>query len=151
MNRSNSEKRPWLAALLAALVTGLGHLYLWRVRRAVGWLAVVLGVSAFFVDAAALDSLATWDAVDVRELAPLLVVGALSVLDAYLLAHAQNSDGRRSADSGEQGTTAEEQVANCPNCGRDLDPDIEFCHWCTTEIDATATDGSDTAEDGDGT
>lgn len=150
MNRSNSEKRPWLAALLAALVTGLGHLYLWRVRRAVGWLAVVLGVSVLFVDAAALDSLATWDAIDVRELAPLLVVGALSVLDAYLLAYAQNADGRSRADSGEQAATAEEQVANCPNCGRELDPDIEFCHWCTTEIDATATDDTDTAEDGDG-
>lgn len=151
MNRSNSEKRPWLAALLAALVTGLGHLYLWRVRRAVGWLAVILGVTVLFVDAAALDSLASWDAVDVRELAPLLVVGALSVLDAYLLAHAQNAGGRPKADSGEQGDVPGEQIANCPNCGRELDPDIEFCHWCTTEIDATVTDSSDAAVDGNGT
>jgi len=40
MQRSTSQKRPWLAALLGALVTGFGHLYLRRWRRAVGWLAV---------------------------------------------------------------------------------------------------------------
>ncbi|WP_425607389.1 DUF7575 domain-containing protein [Halomontanus rarus] len=23
----------------------------------------------------------------------------------------------------------------CPNCGRELDPEIEFCHWCTTRLE----------------
>ena len=23
----------------------------------------------------------------------------------------------------------------CPSCGRELDTDLEFCHWCTTRIE----------------
>lgn len=37
----SSRKRPWLAAALAFPVTGLGHLYLRRWRRAAGWLLLV--------------------------------------------------------------------------------------------------------------
>ena len=24
---------------------------------------------------------------------------------------------------------------SCPECGRELDEDIEFCHWCTTRLE----------------
>jgi len=58
MQRSTSQKRPWLAALLGALVTGFGHLYLRRWRRAVGWLAVLFAVSYVFVEPAAIEALA---------------------------------------------------------------------------------------------
>lgn len=54
----------------------------------------------------------------------------------------------------------------CPNCGRELDPEIEFCHWCTTRLeyvdpniesepegespaDAGADTGADTDTDAD--
>ena len=26
---------------------------------------------------------------------------------------------------------------SCPHCGRELDEDLEFCHWCTTRLEPT--------------
>lgn len=127
MSQAISRKRPWLAALLAAVVTGLGHVYLRRWRRGVGWLAVLFGVSAFFVDPAAIDALWSGAPVDPMAVAPILIVGALSVADAYLLAHAHNAVARLTVPS-------DGRLTHCPNCGGELDPDIEFCHWCTAPV-----------------
>lgn len=27
---------------------------------------------------------------------------------------------------------------NCPHCGRELDEDLEFCHWCTRRLDRSS-------------
>lgn len=97
MERTTSQKRPWLAALLGALVTGFGHLYLRRWRRAVGWLAVLFAVSYAFVDPAAIEALAAGEPVDPLSIAPTLLVGSLSVIDAYVLARAQNEVARTRA------------------------------------------------------
>jgi len=129
VNRTLSQKRPWLAALLSMLATGLGHLYLRRWRRALGWLAVVLGVSYFFVDPAALDAAASGETFDLLELAPVLVVTSLSVADAYLLAYVHNAVAQATA-------TPDGELSHCPNCGKEVDADLEFCHWCTAELPA---------------
>lgn len=97
MEGTTSQKRPWLAALLGALVTGFGHLYLRRWRRAVGWLAVLFAVSYAFVDPAAIEALAAGEPVDPLSVAPTLLVGGASVVDAYVIARAQN---RARADEG---------------------------------------------------
>lgn len=131
MNRTLSQKRPWLAALLSVLATGLGHLYLRRWRRALGWLTVLFGVSYVLVDPAALDAAATGGEFELLELAPVLVVTSLSVLDAYLLAHAHNAVARTTV-------TPDGELANCPNCGKEVDDDLAFCHWCSTELPDTA-------------
>ncbi|SEV97929.1 zinc ribbon domain-containing protein [Halobacterium jilantaiense] len=127
MNRTLSQKRPWLAALLSVLATGLGHLYLRRWRRALGWLAVVLGVSYFLVDPAALDAAASGEAFDLVELLPVLVVTSLSVADAYLLAYVHNAVAKATV-------TPDGELSHCPNCGKEVDTDLEFCHWCTAEL-----------------
>jgi len=128
MRQSNSRKRPWLAALLGALVTGFGHLYLRRWRRGIAWVGVLFGVSVIFVDPAALEEFVTSSTVDPIAIAPILLVGSLSVFDAYFLALAHNSVARLTSAS-------EDQLAQCPNCGKDLDTSLEFCHWCTTKIE----------------
>lgn len=128
MRRSVSRKRPWLAALLAALATGLGHLYLRRWRRAVGWLAVLLVASVLFGDPATVDALAAGGSVDPLAVAPILLAGSASVVDAYLLAHAHNRVAHPTGASAEG-------LAECPNCGREVEADLEFCHWCTAEFD----------------
>ncbi|WP_226023732.1 zinc ribbon domain-containing protein [Halomicrobium salinisoli] len=136
MNQSISRKRPWLAALLAAVVTGLGHLYLRRWRRALGWLAAAVGATVLLGEPAALDALASGTAVDPLAAAPSLIVGGLSVVDAYLVARAQNGLARRT-------TAADGRLTHCPNCGKELDPDLSFCHWCTAdlgEVDVATTD-----------
>lgn len=139
MHRSTSPKRPWLAALLGALVTGLGHLYLRRWRRALGWVLVLASVAALFVEPAVPTAPSGWSAADLLSLSPLVLLGGCSVADAYLLAHAHNAVYRLSV-------TPDGELTHCPNCRRELDPDLEFCHWCTTEFEAVEVP---TPEDGD--
>ena len=133
MNRTNanSRKRPWLAALLAGLLTGFGHLYLRRWRRALGWLAGSFAATTLFVDPAAAEALVngTVTRENLVETAPMFVVGGLSVIDAYLLARAQNTAAESPSDA-----DAVER-ASCPHCGKELDPDLEFCHWCTRSVE----------------
>ena len=155
MERTISRKRPWLAALLGALATGLGHLYLWRWQRAVGWFVALFAVSYAFVDPAAIEALAAGEAVDPLSVAPTLLVGAVSAADAYVLARAQNAlaaarepraevgdtTGPETGDAtGERAGTAEATTEDCPNCGREVDPEIDFCHWCTAELPGSADD-----------
>lgn len=128
MAQPTAQKRPWLAALLAAFITGFGHLYLRRLRRAIGWLAVSFLVSALFVDPAAVEAIAA-GSVDLETMMavwPMYLVIGLSTLDAYLLAWIQNAI---------PSTPADDDSTACPHCGNDLDPDLEFCHWCTRSIE----------------
>jgi len=127
MSQSISRKRPWLAALLGALATGFGHVYLRRWRRGLGWVLGLLATTVLFVDPAAVEALANWNVVDPWEIAPILLIGGLSVADAYLLAHAHNAVARLTVPQ-------DGQLTHCPNCGKELDADLEFCHWCTTDL-----------------
>ncbi|UHQ98669.1 zinc ribbon domain-containing protein (plasmid) [Natrinema zhouii] len=130
MGQSLPQKRPWLAALLAALVTGFGHLYLRRVGRAIGWLVTSLGVSVLFVDPSAYDAFlaGTWTVGTLLAVAPMFLVVGLSVVDAYRLAQRQNAAARPSDDP-------DDDAVACPHCGNDLDPELEFCHWCTNSVE----------------
>ncbi len=128
MRQSLSPKRPWLAALLGVLATGLGHAYLRRWRRALGWVVVLFATTALFVDPSAVDTAASGGAFEPLAVAPVLVVGGLSVVDAYVLAHAQNAMARLSPSPA--GTRT-----HCPNCGQELDPDLDFCQWCSATLD----------------
>jgi hypothetical protein len=132
MGRTSSRKRPWLAALLAVAVTGLGHLYLRRWKRAVGWILSMFAVSVLFVDQTALAAVTTGRA-DPTAVAPLLIVGGVSVVDAYVLARAQNAVVRVTPNR-------EGARTHCPGCGEELDGDLDFCHWCSTEL-PTEADG----------
>lgn len=155
MERTTSQKRPWLAALLGALATGFGHLYLRRWRRAIGWFAALFAVSYAFVDPAAIEALAAGDPVDPLSVAPTLIVGGASAVDAYVLARAQNAiarardaaDGSVAADARASDETGE-KAENCPNCGREVDPELDFCHWCTADLSGSAE--SDGVDGGDG-
>lgn len=141
MNDSLSQKRPWLAALLAVLATGLGHLYLRRWRRAVGWIVALVGASVLFVDPGMVDALLAGNPVDPLAIAPIAVMGGFSVVDAYLLASAQNALAQRRA------AVEDGQLTHCPSCGKELDEDLEFCHWCSTDIESFRASGDDTDTD----
>jgi hypothetical protein len=149
---TSQSKRPWLAALLATLVTGLGHFYLRRWKRGLGWFAAALVVSALFVPPEAARALLSGSGGDLTTVAPLLAVGVASVADAYVLARMRQREIRDRADVGAAsesgpgngstvtaGRAAAEQVsasaeAACPECGKELDPDLDFCPWCTTRL-----------------
>lgn len=125
------EKRPWLAALLALPMPGLGHVYLREWLRAALWFGLVLSVAWWLVPPSVyaqteltVDSLmAASRQVPTAANVAILFVTSLSMLDAYLMASRGNQE--RAVEAGN----------SCPNCGRELDEDLEFCHWCTTELE----------------
>ncbi|MFB6090772.1 MAG: zinc ribbon domain-containing protein [Halobellus sp.] len=158
-SRSRRGKRPWLAALLGTLATGLGHFYLRRWRRGLGWFLAAVITSLAFVPADAARALLNGGG-DPAALFPMFLVGVASVADAYVLARASQREARAQADEsaaeepsddsrpepstatssripGIGGTADGEPMdgAACPNCGKELDPDLDFCPWCTTRLD----------------
>jgi len=124
-----------LAAVLGATVgiAGVGHLYLRRWRRATAWFAVVVGATAALIatfvlpglgglgdptavaaiEPSSLPSVVVW---------PVFALLLLSTLDAHRLATATPP-----AAAGDHPA--------CPSCGKELDRDIDFCPWCTAELE----------------
>lgn len=146
-----SGKRPWLAALLGTLATGLGHVYLRRWKRGFGWFVVAIGVSTLLVPPETARAVVSGGGVDATALAPLLAVGLASVADAYVLARmrqrggpdrdglssvsgADANGGTSTAAAGNDSTGPVPGSAECPECGKELDPELDFCPWCTTRL-----------------
>ncbi|ELZ49609.1 hypothetical protein C464_04006 [Halorubrum coriense DSM 10284] len=144
MARVSLRKNPLFAALLGTVATGLGHLYLRRWIRALGWLSATLAATVLFVPESTLSAVSSGTVADPFSLLPVVLVSAASVLDAYLVAKAERrSDGARATGAAGPTEAAEPTRATeadgspaCPACGKPVDPDIGFCHWCTTELDA---------------
>ena len=135
MTRAN-EKRPWLAAALAFLSPGLGHLYLREWLRAVLWFGMLMLATSLLVPevatpaATAMSLEAIWTAsiemtraLSLEAQLALLAITLLSVVDAYRIATEINA------------AAAIEEGQQCPHCGRELDADIDFCHWCTVALE----------------
>lgn len=197
------RRRPWLAVLLALVISGLGHAYLRRWGRALGWYVAITVTLVVLVPDAAVDQLFAGTAPPLADLLPALAVVLASVVDAYVLAIRNNREYERQAEESDRGvghdqgvdqergighdqgvdqerdgrsepaatadswsgddssaarTTAENDAfepdtaadpetetkptpVECPNCGRETDPEIDFCHWCTEPLP-----GSDESE-----
>ncbi|WP_281193906.1 DUF6677 family protein [Halorubrum sp. F4] len=84
------RRRPWLAVLLALLISGLGHAYLRRWARAFGWYVAITATLVFLVPDAAVDQLLAREAPPVADIAPGLLAVLASVVDAYVLAVRNN-------------------------------------------------------------
>ena len=130
----SDQKRPMLAAALALLSPGLGHVYLREWVRALLWFSLVmLGVSILAPEPttpAATNPEAIWTAslemtraLSWQATGALLAISLLSVVDAYRIATEINA------------AAAIEEGQQCPYCGRELDEEIDFCHWCTAELE----------------
>jgi len=160
-----SRRRPWLAVVLALVVSGLGHAYLRRWARAFGWYVAITATVVFLVPDAAVDQIFAGELPPVDEIAPVLLVVAASVIDAYVVAVRNNREYERQTaaveDPNEGGsvpspgdavsgpgqprdaTAAEEppesnaaaDSVTCPDCGREVDADLDFCQWCATPLE----------------
>jgi hypothetical protein len=147
MGERTRGRRPLVAALLAMAVTGLGHVYLRRWTRALGWLAVGYATVLLFVPESAVKAVANGEVGDPLAFAPVVLVGLASAVDAYRIALFTE----RSATGSK--TEADDSV-ECPACGKPVDPELGFCHWCTTELVdlrvARTDDGESGVETDDG-
>lgn len=123
-----------MAAMLSFVQPGVGHLYLREWLRAVLWGGMWLGSLALIVSTVGLE-LSTTEALaafagmfalvegfPTEAVVSMVAVALFATLDAYWLAARNNHrlDGA---------------VGRCPHCGRELDPTLEFCHWCTASLE----------------
>ena len=95
---SQREKRPWLAAFLGTLATGLGHFYLRRWKRGLGWFAAAVATSVLFVPPEAARTLLDGGG-DPATLAPVLIVGVPESASRHRAAGDQSSSAPSSASS----------------------------------------------------
>lgn len=126
--QTRKRRQPWVAVLLAFVYPGLGHVYLREWGRALLWFVLAVGSVVLLApapdtgEATGLGALVrASQQVPVTALLALASVTVFSMFDAYLLAV------RR---------PREQDGASCPHCGREIDGDIDFCHWCTEPIEA---------------
>ncbi|WP_158853412.1 zinc ribbon domain-containing protein [Halorhabdus sp. CUG00001] len=134
MARESLRNNPVLAALLGTVMAGLGHIYLRRWLRALGWLGVTVATSTLAVPDSAVSTIRSGTLPDPIAILPIVLTSAASVFDAYLIAKMRRQT--ESADTdGSVGPAKADASPACPTCGKPVDPDLEFCHWCTTEFD----------------
>ena len=129
-----TEKRHLVAALLSFLQPGLGHLYLREWLRAALWVGLWVGSLVVVANSAGLDLadpgalvaavgfFTDPDALPVEVVLTALSVTAFATLDAYWLTARNNH-------------RLQNRTGRCEECGEQLDPSLEFCHWCTMPRD----------------
>ncbi|MFB6307835.1 MAG: zinc ribbon domain-containing protein [Haloarculaceae archaeon] len=129
---------------MAFVYPGLGHLYLREWLRSLLWFGLVVTTSMLLVPASVYPSevsvdamMAAYEALPTEATLSMLVVTLFSMADAYWIATRQTNRQQPTPEGDQEG-------AACPNCGKELDEDLTFCHWCTTRLDEPAGDGEET-------
>jgi hypothetical protein len=135
-----SRRRPWLAALLALVVSGLGHAYLRRWARALGWYVAVTATLVLVVPDAAVEGLLAGDPPPAGDIAPAVLVVAASVIDAYVVALRNNREYERDRRT-ETGAPSERATSGPASDGADSGASAR-----QTDI-GTPTDRSDRSTD----
>jgi hypothetical protein len=131
------------AATLAIICPGLGHAYLRSWLWSLAWFVLGVGTFVGVVGQASIDPLLAFDSpvaladriVAETSLVDLIVLQAIvtvNVAHAYALGQLVDRAALARGDESASGTDA---VAPCPACGEPLDEEIEFCHWCTYQLD----------------
>jgi hypothetical protein len=141
-----SSRRALIAGVFAVIYPGLGHVYLREWLRALSWFGLALLTAALVVPADILTAYETGGlsrlleasrTLPLASLVALLMVRLLNVVDAVRLALVP----RRPRDTPD--------AVTCPECGGEVDPQLDFCHWCTARLDGPADAGpSATRNDG---
>lgn len=143
---TRNNARPWLAVLLAFLYPGLGHVYLREWLRALVWFFLNVTSFALLMPENAVPETLGFDAlfraaenVPPEAALALVSITVFSMVDAYWMAKRRDTE------------TSVKEGATCPNCGRDVDPDLEFCHWCSERLAPESDSDSDSDSEESGT
>ncbi|MFC4246813.1 zinc ribbon domain-containing protein [Natribaculum luteum] len=126
----------WIRALAAAvfsvLLPGTGHVLLREWVRALLFAGLYVSALAIFLP---VDQLATTETVTE---AMTIVDAEMSRLHQFVLSFIvlfAAVDSALRAMGIPPGSDDGGDEPACPHCGRPLDEDLEFCHWCTTRLD----------------
>ncbi len=132
----------WIRALLAAglsvIMPGAGHVLVRDWLRAAAFAALFLSASVLFLP---LEQIAQAGPITSYEQAfeqaeimteetdamaqfLLSFIALFAAVDATVRALGYRSGGADAADE-----------LTCPECGKEVDDDLEFCHWCTTRLE----------------
>ncbi|ELZ07700.1 DUF7575 domain-containing protein [Natrialba aegyptia] len=137
----------WLRALviggLSLLVPGAGHALLRDWLRAFAFGGLFIAAGLFFLptaEIAAADSFADSMTIATQETERITqflfsFIALFAAIDATFRALGV-PPGRGSNDA--DGPT-------CPTCGKELDEDLSFCHWCTTRLESPPASEGETA------
>ena len=125
------ERRAAFAVVVGAIgafvgIAGAGHVYLRRWRRAAAWFSIVLGASLVLVFVFTDPETVTAEMLPPAVVGPVAALLLASVVDAYLV-------GRRGRTT--RGRGAEGDGPTCPSCGRDIDPTLDFCWYCSAPVE----------------
>jgi hypothetical protein len=133
VQRTWFTRKSLVASILALVYPGLGHVYLRAWLRAIAWFVVALIAAAMVMPEsayAAYEANGFSGLLEVSQNLPMevflsmTVIRVLNALDAYL--------------TGLQAAAKEAEPAAadaCPECGKELDEDLDFCPWCTTRLE----------------
>ena len=133
----------WIRALAAAglsvLFPGAGHALLRDWLRTILFATLFLTALLVFIPhEAVLDASSTVQMVEVTR-------SEMGTLDQFLLSFivvfAAVDASFRALDI-PPGRSSDGEGPSCPECGRALDEDLEFCHWCTTRLEHPAPEES---------
>jgi hypothetical protein len=126
----SARKRPLLAAVLGLVYPGLGHVYLREWARALLWFGLLILTGSLLIPDGVYPTTVTVEsltemsrAMPLRAVVALSAVTGMNMVDAYILASRSNETSQPVTEG-----------TQCPSCGREVDADLEFCHWCTTEL-----------------
>ncbi|MFB6112683.1 MAG: zinc ribbon domain-containing protein [Halodesulfurarchaeum sp.] len=127
------RRRPFIAAILAFIYPGLGHVYLRAWLRALAWFGLAVLTAMLVIPESAITAFRTGGFQGLLQASgsfpmevtlSLLVVRVLNVVDAYLTGLRQSpGEGIREVEG-----------PTCPECGKELDEDLDFCPWCTARL-----------------
>ncbi|MGM0605439.1 MAG: zinc ribbon domain-containing protein [Halobacteriota archaeon] len=154
----DTRRRALITIVVAAIpgylgIAGVGHAYLRQWRRSIVWFLLALGsafaLTFYYIDDPASIDIADPAAIPSEVTIPLLVIISLSVLDAFLLAISMGREKQASTMNGREGEDGQQRATpSCPNCGKNVDPELDFCPWCTVEFErAPAADDPELVTD----
>jgi hypothetical protein len=143
------NRRGVIAAVLGLLYPGLGHVYLRKWVRALSWFVLALATAALVVPESAFEAfraegvdglMAASENFGLEVTLSLLAIRILNVVDAYVVAARQTAAAvaQQVSAAGEGESAAQPEPTECPECGKDLDDELDFCPWCTTRLDTDA-------------
>lgn len=115
---------------MLAVVPGLGHAYLRVWGRAALWFSAAVLTASLLIPPeiyAAIEGFgdlpAAWGSISPEAALGIALVTLFNVVDAYWT-------GKRLA--------VPDDETRCPTCGRTVDEELSFCHWCTADLSVEA-------------